>query len=208
MKELKMKTPFSIKLIYWIVNGLFWILILGFVTIFVDNLLVIFNVNENPHFLFRMPLIKDILTISEVEINGEVIAVRIDKIMGGFNVWHLGTRFAIINLTVLFVIGALLIYLLALVKKMLISVKDNEVFTNKNVICLKKSSYSIFIIWILRDVFMYSYVKIQFGYFNPFNNLFMDYLLSNYLLTGAILLAVAHIFERGVKLQNYKDLTI
>lgn len=208
MKEIKMKTPFSIKLIYWIVNGLFWILILGFVTIFVDNLLVIFNVNENPHFLFRMPLIKDILTISEVEINGEVIPVRIDKIMGGFNVWHLGTRFAIINLTVLFVIGALLIYLLALVKKMLISVKDNEVFTNKNVICLKKSSYSIFIIWILRDVFMYSYVKIQFGYFNLFNNLFMDYLLSNYLLTGAILLAVAHIFERGVKLQNYKDLTI
>ena len=208
MKEIKMKTPFSIKLIYWIVNGVFWILILGTIILAGDQVLYWFGVNENPHFTFSMPLRRDLLPISEVNVNGVLTQFKVVKIIGGFNVWDLDTTFAIVN-TVTFYLNALLfIYALRVILKMLKNVKINIVFTLENVFLLKRSAYVFFTLWVIKDVFMLNYVKFLYTNFAPHKNLFFESWFSNYLLLGSLTLAVAYIFEHGVKLQNYKNLTI
>ncbi len=208
MTEIKMKTPLSIKLIYWIVNFAFWIAIIGIAAIIVEHILLFINPDSYHFSKFTIPLKLDLLPISEVSINGKITSVKISKIQGIFNIWDLGTPPAIVFYINLFLNGTLFIYALHTVKKILINVKGNSVFTFVNVNYLKKASFAFFIIWIVSDIILQSYMEIRFAFFNPFNNLFMDYLLSTHLLIAAILLAIAYIFEHGVKLQNYKDLTI
>jgi len=202
------KTPFSIKLIYWIVNAMFWVLILGIIAQIGDQLLYFFNFTENPHYTFSMPLKRDLLPISEVEVNGTNTPVKVVSILGGFNVWNLDFTFAVIRTTTFYLNAFLFIYALNFIKNMLKNVKKNSVFTFENVLLLKRAAYIFFIIWIIKDVLMQSYVQINYTYFNPFNNLFMDYLLSAYLLIASIVLAIAYIFEAGLTLQHEQNLTI
>jgi DUF2975 family protein len=208
MKELKMKTPLSIKLIYWIVNFAFWIVIIGIVAIIVEHIFFFFNPDSYHFSKFELPLNLDLLSISEVNMNGKITSVKISKIYGIFNIWDLNTQAAIVFYISVFLNGTLFIYALQVIKKILINVKSNSVFTFVNVGYLKNASFIFFFIWIVRDIILHSYMQVKYGYFNPFNNFFMDYLLSTYLLIATILLAIAYIFEHGVKLQNYKDLTI
>lgn len=203
-----MKIPFSIKIIYWIVNGLFWLLIFGLIAQIGDQLFYFFDIIEKPHFTFSMPLKRNLLSITEVNINGVSTPFEVVRIIGGFNVWDLNLTFAIIRTTTFYLNAFLFIYALKYIKKLLKNVKKNQVFTLENVSYLKLVAYIFFSIWMIKDVFMKSYVEISYTYFNPLNNLFMDYLLSIYLLIASISLSIAYIFERGVKLQNYKNLTI
>jgi len=208
MKEHTMKNPLSIKLIYWMVNGSFWFLLIGLLALIGDQLLYLLNITEDTHFTFSMPLRRDLLPISEVEIAGVLRPVKIKSITGGFNSWDFGIQFVLIKNIALLTNAILILYSLRVIIKMLNNVKLNTVFVFENVKYLKTASYLFFSVWIIKDIFLQSYVQISFTYFNPINNLFMDYLLSTHLLIASILLAIAYIFEHGVKLRNYKDLTI
>jgi len=203
-----MKTPFSIKLIYWIVNSLFWIFIIGMTVIIVESILM----HIKPHsYLFskigiELPL--DLLTQSAIELNGASLPVKITKISGTINVWDLGLTSKIIYYVSTFFVGGIMIYALSLLKKMIANVKINKVFTLSNVNYLKRASYLFFIVWFIIEVVL-RYIK-QLIYTPSLSSFHVstDYLFSMYLIIAAIILAVAYIFEQGVKLQEYKNLTI
>ncbi len=207
-KSKTLKSPFSIKLIYWIVNSLFWIMIVGAVVQLGDQLLYYFNITKSAHFTFSMPLNRNLLPITEVVINGTSTPFKVVRIIGGFNVWDLGFTFAIVRTITFYLNAFLFIYAVSSVKNMIINVKENNVFTLKNVVLLKRAAFVFFVMWLIKDVFMLNYVKLLYTNYAPYKNLFIETWLSNYLLLSSIILAIAHIFERGVKLQEYKNLTI
>ncbi|MCF6361536.1 MAG: hypothetical protein L3J29_12345 [Cyclobacteriaceae bacterium] len=133
-----MKTPFSIKLIYWIVNFILFVSVIGVAAVFVEFVLSFYNSYSYHFFKFEIPLKLDLLPVTEVMINGELTPVKISKIHGNFNVWDLGIKTAIILYLSVFLKGGVFSYALHAIKKILINVKANSVFTFSNVNYFKK----------------------------------------------------------------------
>ncbi len=203
-----MKTPFSIKLIYWIVNSLFWIFIFAIIVIIIESILMYINPSSYPFSKLGVRLPLDLLTQSTIELNGESVPVKITKISGTINVWDLGLMAKIIYYGSIFILGPIVIYALSLIKKMIFNVKTNKVFTLSNVIYLKRASYLFFIIWFVIDIALKFLKRFLYAPGESSFHISTDDCFSMYLIIAAIILAVAHIFERGVKLQEYKNLAI
>ncbi len=203
-----MKTPFSIKLIYWIVNSLFWIFILGLVAIGVENILMYVSPDAYSFSRLGITLPLDLLAQTTIELNGTNTPVKIYGITGTVNVWELGLITKIIYYGSVFIVGSILIYALAMIKKIIANVMLDNVFTLANVIYLKRASYMFFLSWFLIDVVLRLSKQLLYSPAQSSMRLSTDYMYSNYLIIASIILGIAYIFERGVKLQNYKDLTI
>ncbi len=208
MKELKMKTPLSIRLIYWMINIGFWLNIAGLIFVIIN----IFYSTEELFNLIGMRFIysidKNMVDISSIIIHGKETPVMINEVSVAVSTQDLSRNFVILNNVAALVSVVISLALFQKLKELLINIKNNIVFGLQNVQLLKSSAYLLFSIWLFSDMLFPKYIEWYIGAKKQYQIIFTDLFFSNYFILAIALLAIAYIFERGVKLQDYKDLTI
>ena len=101
-------------------------------------------------------------------------------------------------------------YLVWVFKKFITNVKNGSTFNIENIKILKKLAYGLVTLW----VFTIIYMKIFYYYIGTrveFENIRISSDTNNYgglLIVALMIWVLAHIFIKGLELQEEKDLTI
>jgi DUF2975 family protein len=203
----KMKTPISINIIYWLVTATFWLLIFAFGWVVIETLSAWGLVNFDS-LSISLPADKNLLSLSSILVNGKETPVSISEVMVKILYANLEKRFLVIHNSILLLATGLLIYAFYNIKRFLHKVKQNIVFNLVNVRFLKYTAYGFFGVGVLADLVLSTYVKWYFNSSSHFTVDFIGLLLNNFFVAGIAVLALAYIFEQGVRLQNEQNLTI
>lgn len=205
------KSPLSIRIIYWLTNFSFGILSIVFLAVIVFNVLLYTNFFGNDLQLHtQLPVKVDFLEVGNLQLNDENVKVELVEATSKI---HFFNTPSIISTKVgfaLIMVVTIAIYLTWVFRKFIKNVKNGLTFTNENIGLLKKLAYGIATLWlftiIYNRVFYYSIVnRLEFEYVSISNDL-PNY--SGILLLALFIWVLAHIFMSGIKLQEEQDLTI
>jgi len=204
------KPLLSIRIIYWVINVLFWLLIVvSFFRLF-DSILLYTGIDTNVGTYLHLPVSVTIQETGHLNQNTTLKLITYSdysKIVDP--PVFIEKKIAIVNLFFFLIVT----YIFWIFRKFIKNVKKGEIFSINNISLLKKISYVLVGVWLVSTVFA------QFIYFYFINHIQLDnvkilsggffYNLNLDLLWNALIIWVlAHIFITGLKLQREKDLTI
>jgi hypothetical protein len=206
------KIPLSIRLIYWFTNITLGLLSLVFIVAIVFNVLLYTDFFGNDVQLHtQLPVKVDFLEIGNLHLNDKDIKVELVEATTKIHFFNTPTfiakKIGIILLIVVLVIG----YITWIFKRFIVNVKNGIIFTIDNIKLLKKLAYGIIGFWIFTLVYsqlFYYYIAKNLEFKNvriASNDVSVD---SDMLFVALIIWVLAHIFIKGVQLQQEKDLTI
>lgn len=204
-----MTTSISIKVLYWLTNIFFWMLISALVLIIFSRVLHIWDIEFDFSSTIGVRLDNELAHVTSIHINDIETPVKVSKILGKVALKDLPGGYAWV-LDVLFVINIVLfIYILNRVRAFFARVKNDSIFTYENVILLMHASYGL-IIYGLHDILTNFYMKwsYNFGSETHINIDMAKIFFNNGFVFGMLLLVLAQIFKRGVELQNEVELTV
>jgi len=207
----KRKNPFSIKVIYWLTQVIFWLFVLILVGAIVLNMGLQtgwFGDDLELHagtpieFNYTEKGVLQVAHVSQevefVEATGKIHFINTNKLIAKW-----------LGLAMLCVV-IIFLYILLKFKNFITNVYRGNVFDSYNIRMLKKIAYGIVGIWfftiLYSRLFYYFIVKqIEFehlevtGNFNSFGGI---------LLAALFLWVLSHIFMIGVKMKEEQDLTV
>ena len=205
------KTPLSIRIIYWfstIVLGLITIVFLG--TIVFNILLYTDFFGNDMQLHTALPVKVDFLEKGNLFLNGQDVEVELVEAstrIHFFNTPDFITKKVGIALLFVVLFGFSLTWLF---RTFIQNVKDGETFTVKNITLLQKLAYTLVGLWLFTVIYM------RLAYYYIAKNLEFEQVritddIPNYsgiLVAALFIWVLAHIFITGLKLQEEKDLTI
>ncbi len=152
----------------------------------------------------------DFLEVGSLEINDQI--VKVEFVEANSKIHFIDTPRFIANKVAIamLIVSAGFFYLLLIFKKFINNVKNGDTFTIKNIRILKKLSYGLVALWAFTNIYMfllYHYIGTRI----EMDNIKISSNLNNYsgILFAALLIwVIAHIFIKGLELQEEKDLTI
>lgn len=207
------KTPLSIRIIYWVLNIFFYILILASIISLVDTIKVYAAYHVHGAFMdATFPITIKILDPGRLHIGNQNFQLKLTDAIAKMSVGDAPNSIMKIIESGNLLFFLFFTYLTLTAKKFVKNVKMGETFTVKNINLLKKVSYVMAGLAILQLI----YTEIIFRLYLAGHSEFTHIKLVNvnpvffvHLLWSALLIWVlAHIFIVGLKLQKENDLTI
>jgi len=205
------KAPLSIRIMLWLTNisvGL--LMLIAIFSILINILLHTGFIGDDIQLHTQFPVKVDFEEIGTLIMNDQTINV---KLVDAYTKIHfidtpvfIAKKVAIVLSLV--VLGVL--YIMVLFRKFIKNVKNGLTFKISNVKILKKISYSIVVFWFFTEVYMhiyYYYIATRV----EFENIKFSTDVDNYsgiLLLALVIWVLAHIFIKGLEIQEENDLTI
>ncbi len=206
-----MKSPLSIRILYWLTNIVFWLMVLIAAVVFVANLVFLTDVDDvNFQLRIQMPVSFELVEEGIVSLSSVEHTVKIEKALG--NVYLVETPFFLTKIMAraIFIVLLLGLFMMWRFKQLVTNLKNGLFFINANVLNIKQIAYGLLALWIITKVYM----ELMYHFF--VKNLEFETIIigserldNNYMVQLALLLWVmAHVFGKGIELRDYKDLTI
>ncbi len=206
----KTLAPLSIRIIYWITVISQFLLGLVIIATIAFNVFIYLDISDNLQLHTQFPVEIDFLEVGSLEINDQII--KVEFVEANSKIHFIDTPRFIANKVAIamLIVSAGFFYLLLIFKKFINNVKNGDTFTIKNIRILKKLSYGLVALWAFTNIYMfllYHYIGTRI----EMDNIKISSNLNNYsgILFAALLIwVIAHIFIKGLELQEEKDLTI
>jgi len=205
------KSPLSIRIIYWLTTFSLGVMFIMVLASFAFNILLytdFFGNNMQLH--TDLPVKVDILETGNLHLNDMDLDVKL--VEGEMRIHFINTPNFISRWIGLAILIAVLLgtYLIWLFRTFLKNVNEGNIFNVNNIQLLKKLSYGIAGLWLFTIIYM------RIFYYQIAKNLEFDGVLitnelpdySGILFTAILIWILAHIFITGVRLQKETDLTI
>lgn len=205
-----MKTPLSIRILYWLTNIVFWLMILIASTVFVVNLIFLTDINETFQLRINMPVPIEVVENGKMFLTGGEEVVRIEEAYGKLH--FVNTPFFISKIVarILFVVLMLGLFMLWRFKQLINNLKNGLFFVKENVLGIKQIAYGLLALWISTRVYMEILYRMLVKHIE-FDSIIVGSQIGDYdfmVQLALVLWVMAHVFGKGIELQNYKDLTI
>lgn len=206
-----MKTPLSIRIVYWLTSFVFWLLIVLTTAVFVVNLIFLSDVfTQKIQLRAQMPVPIEVVEDGSLQLSNQDLTVRIEEAYG--KLYFVDTPVFITKIVarILFVILLLTLFMTWRAKQFISNIKNGLVFERENILNLKQISYGLLGLWLATRVYvvmMYQFIvkHIEFDTIKIGTQI-ADY---NELLISALLLwALAHVFIKGNEMKKEQELTI
>jgi hypothetical protein len=205
------KAPLSIRIFYWIIN-------FNLILLMLFALGTIANILFKTHFFwndmelfgsFGLPFKVDFLETGNLKMDNQLIKLELVQATGRIKILDspnfISKYIAPFRLLLILAVG----YLFWIFRKFLKNVKDGKTFEIKNISLLKQLAFGLALLW------FYNYMAMAIAYHLiakhiEFENIIItdDFDGSPMLTVALMIWVLAHIFIKGVKLQEEKDLTI
>jgi len=206
-----MKSPLSIRILYWLTNIIFWLMILLATVVFVANLFFLTDVNEiNFQLRIKMPVPIEVVENGTMYLDDGEHTVRIEEAYG--KLYLVDTPFFITKIIarIIFVVLMLGLFMTWRFKQLVSNLKNGLFFVKENVLGIKQIAYGLLALWISTRIYMevlnHAIVKHL-----DFESIIIGSQRGDYDFMVQLALALwvmAHVFGKGIELQDYKDLTI
>jgi len=205
-----MKTPLSIRILYWLTNFAFWLIILITIIVFIVNLIFLTDLNETFQLRIQMPFPIEVVEDGKIFLPQGEQTVRIEEAYG--KLYLVDTPFFISKIVarILFVVLILGLYMTWRFKQLITNLKNGLFFVKENVLNIKQIAYGLLALWITARI----YVELLYHFFVKhikFDSIIIgsqraDY---DYMIQLALALWImAHIFGKGIEIKKEQDLTI
>lgn len=205
------KIPFSIKLLYWLTNIVFVLMILVCALVLLMNVLLYTNVfGEDVQMHAQLPVNVDLLETGNLHLNRQNIQV---KLVDASAQIHFVDTPEFISRRIGVIVLVVTILILAVVRTFQLFMKNvykGEVFILRNILLIKNLAYGLFAIWLFTIIYMHLFYYIVAKNLNFENVKIQDDVqsYSGVLIVSLFVWILAHIFEVGLRLKEDKDLTI
>ena len=205
------KSPLSIKIIYWVTQVIFGLFLLVCLAIIVFNVLLFTDFFGNDLQLHtRFPVKVNILETGNLYLNG--MNIKVELVEGITQIHFFNTPLFLARWfgSALFMVAAVLLYILFSFRKFVLNVKKHVIFVEDNILHLKNISYALLTLWIFSIVYvriMYQAIgsRVEFKHVE----ILQDYPnFAGLLMLALFIWVISHIFMTGVKLQEEQDLTV
>lgn len=205
------KTSLSIRIFYWIINlNLIVLVLYGLGTIVNMIFKIDFFWNDWHLFSsFELPTKVNILEIGHLQMDNQDVKVGFVEATGRINILDssnfISKYIAPFRLILLLAEG----YLIWIFRKFMKNVKDGKTFDLKNISLLKRLAYGLALLWFYYSMSMtVAYHLIAKHIKFDSLNITDDSIGSTLLIFALVIWVLAHIFMKGIELQEEKDLTI
>lgn len=207
-----LKAPLSIRIFYWIIN-------LNLIVLLFVALGTLANILFRVHFFwndmaifssFGLPTEVNFLELGNLNIDNQTIKVELIKASGQIKIldspYFISKYIAPFRILPILFIG----YFLWIFRKFIKNVKEGQTFNIKNISLLKRLASGLAWFWLYTIISMQLTYQLIAKNIN-FENITITKDLNNYsviLWIALLLWVLAHIFIKGLELQQEKDLTI
>lgn len=207
----KNKNPLSIKIIYWLTNIIYWLIIVVGGGVLVFNVLVYTSFFGNDLQLHaHLPVKANVLEEGTLRLNSTTHKIALVNASSQVHLINTPISVARKYGTVLLIAFMFLFYLFFTFRKFIVNVHKDIIFEDVNVDLLRHLAYGLLAFWffaILYSRLAYAYIKnaIDFQHVEiteEYRN------FAGLLMLALFVWVLSHIFQRGVKLQEDKDLTV
>lgn len=202
-----MKTPLSISVIYWVVSAVYWVIIIVFILLMIQYMYVWDLIDYALMSNIKLPVDPKLIDLQSMVLNESVTPVKVNSVIAEVDYAHLDKYFlGIYNGGTLILVG-ILFFWWTNIRQFMSNVRRNVIFSAANVKYIKTAAYGMFVVWFI-SLLLHIYHSWYFDLLNPITIDFIDLFFDNYFVAGMAILALAYVFETGVKLQEEKNLTI
>lgn len=207
----KHKNPLSIKVIYWVTNIIFGLIILLGGGVLIFNIMVYTSFfGDSLQLHAQFPVLINVLEEGSLVINNTEVKVEMveatSKIHFKNTPLFIARRFG----TVMLIATLFIFYLFFVFRKIIVNVYRNHIFEYDNVELLRYLAYGLLAFWLFAIIYSrlaYAYLgrSLQFEHIEVVE----DYKnFAGLLLLALFMWVLSHIFKQGVALQEEKDLTV
>ncbi|MCK5846941.1 MAG: DUF2975 domain-containing protein [Bacteroidales bacterium] len=204
------KSPLSIRIIYWFTIAIQYLLGMVVIGAIAFNVFIYLEISDNLQIHTQFPAKVDFLEVGNLDINDQ--NVKIELVEATTKIHFIDTPIFIAKKAAIAMLIATsgFLYLIIVFKKFITNVKNGQTFNIENIKLLKKLSYGIVGFWLFTMIYMklfYHYIgtRVEFEHIRISSDT-NDY--SVLLFIALLIWVLAHIFIKGLELQNDKDLTI
>ncbi len=208
-----MKAPLSIRILYWLTNIVFWLMILIATLVFVFNLILLTDLfGEDVQLRVQMPVPIEVVEDGSVSLPNGDMTVRIEEAYGKLHLVDTPIFITRIVGRILFVMIMVGLYMTWRFKQFITNVKNGIVFETENINNLKQIAYGLLALWITTLVYMEVVYQIFVKYIE-FDSIIMGneyerYEQNTMFFAALALWALAHILTKGVEMKKEQELTI
>ena len=205
------KTPFSIKLIFWLSSFSFWAITAIFILAVIANLLLF--VDGFDHYLpikVSMPLPIDVNETGVFKMNEEDFNVKVVDAYGYLEFLDAPALINRITVRVVLVVLALAWFIVYRIKQFTSNIRYGVIFELENINKLKQVAYGLFALFICSRIYMQFMAqalndKMEFSSITVGAKI---YDTDGIFQVAILLWALAHIFMRGIEMKEEQELTI
>ena len=205
------KAPLSIRIMLWLTNVVVGLLMLiAIFSILINILLHTGFIGEDIQLHTQFPVKVDFNEIGTLVMNDQTINVKL--VNASTKIHFIDTPVFIAKkvAVVLSLVVLGILYIMILFRRFIKNVKNGLTFNISNIKILKKISYSIVFFWLFTEIYMhiyYYYIATRV----EFENIKISTDVDNYpwiLVLALVIWVLAHIFTKGLEIQEENDLTI
>jgi len=207
------KSPLSIRIIYWLTSFSLVMMIIVSLAAIVFNFMLytkFFEGDSNMQLHTDLPVKVDFLEIGKLRLNNQSVDVQLVEATSRIHFFNTPLFITRKVAPVIFLLVSGVVYMIWIFRNFIKNVKNGEIFNIKNITLLKHLSYGMVGLWLFTVVYMrifYYYIVKNL----EFENVRITEEIPNHsglLFTALLIWVLAHIFITGLKLQEEKDLTI
>jgi len=206
-----MKAPLSIRVIYWLSQITYWLVLVLTGAILVANLVFLTNIfDQEIQLRIQMPVPIEVVEEGTLSFQGLDQKVKIEEATG--KLYLIDTPIFITKTAARILLFVILIafYMTYCFREFITNIKNGLLFENSNIKYLKRIAYGLLALWLSTII----YSQIVYHYLVrhlEFDTIIVSQQLNkhDYFIQAALLLwALAHIFAKGNEMQQDQELTI
>ena len=205
------KTPWSIKILYWLTSFSFWVMTAVMVGVILLNLNVWSHIFEDEGQLrISMPVPIEVLEEGILHLDDAELTVKIDKAYGKLQFLAAPTYVVKIVLKTLLVIILIGWFIAWKFREFMRNLKEGLLFEIENINNLKHISYALVLLFVLSRAYVWAF-KVNLEQQLTFNSIKIGgptHDTDAIIILALVLWALAHVFVKGIEMKQEQDLTI
>lgn len=209
MKE--QKTPWSIKILYWLTSFSFWMMSFIMVAVLVLNLNLFPSIFEKTNQLrISMPVPIEVLEEGTLHLEENDLAVKIDKAYGKLQFLAAPAYVVKMVLRTLLIIVVIGWFIAWKARKFMTNLKNGLLFQIENINIIKHISYALVVLYVISRVYVIV-LKIKMQQLLEFDSIRIGgqaYDTDAIIILALVLWALAHVFVKGIEMKQEQELTV
>jgi len=202
--------PRSVKIIYWITLIVYWMFAIVTYIAMAFAIALILGFLNKTQLHIGMPLGIDINEVGLLEVSGQRVDVQYKEMYGKLHIIDTPREISrVYGFLMLFILSVAL-YIFMTFKKFITNVYQGAYFDRSNILLLKRIAYALVGVW------LFTVFYVVFQYFYLMQNMEFETVIQSgdfqtypvLLLVALLIWVLSHIFQKGVELQQDKELTI
>lgn len=204
------KTPQSVKIIYWITQGLFWLFSVSAILAVFFAIALLFNLLQDVKLNIGLPVEAHLVESGTYQVGSELSEVKLKEMIGKLEFEKVPSDLKRLYGFYMIIALCITFYLFLTFRNFIIQVYKGLYFDRKNIMLLKRIAYGLLGMWIF--IVFYGY----FQYFVLVKNLQFESVefmgkVETYpavLISALLVWVLSHIFQKGVEIETENELTI